>query len=113
MTEFPRVARVPRRGRGLALRASAVSAVAALGLALGPIAAHATETLSANGNGWGADQPTGLANAQTNAYWALYDLAHSRGETCSGITYTTTFFYPVPGAPYGYAYAVRATGTCS
>ena len=111
--EFQRVPRAQRRGLGLALRASVVSAVAALGLALGPVAAHAAETLSASGNGWGETQPAGLANAQTNAYWALYDLAHSRGEACSGITYVTTFFYPVPGAPYGYAYTVQATGTCS
>jgi len=90
-----------------------VSAVAALGLAVSPVAAHAAETLSATGNGWATDQSTALANAKADAYGNLWELADSRGETCSNVTYTTVYVYQIPGPPYGFAYEERATGTCS
>jgi hypothetical protein len=78
------------RGRGLVLRVAAVSAVVAAGLALSPVAAFATETLSATGSGWAVDQGTALASAKADAYGDLWDLAASRGGTCANVTYTTS-----------------------
>lgn len=103
----------PTRRRALIRRSALMSAVAAMGLAISPVAAHATETLSATGNGWAVDQATAYANAKADAYGNLWELAYSRGETCTNVTYTTVFYYPVPGAPYGYAIQERATGTCA
>jgi len=103
----------PNRRRALIRRTAIASAVAALGLAISPVAAHATETLSATGNGWAVDQSTALANAKADAYGNLWELANSRGETCTNVTYTTVYVYQVPGPPYGFAYQERATGSCS
>jgi hypothetical protein len=105
--------RRPARRRSFARRAAAASAVAVLGLAMSPVAAHATETLSATGQAWAAQSGTALANAEADAYGNLWELARSRGETCTNVTYTTIGYYQIPGAPYGFAYEEQATGTCS
>ncbi|MBS2965450.1 hypothetical protein KGA66_20530 [Actinocrinis puniceicyclus] len=101
------------RSQALIRRATALSVVAALGWTLSPVSAHASETLSATGNGWAVDASTALANAEADAYGNLYELALSRGESCTNVTYTTIGYYQIPGAPYGFAYQERATGTCS
>jgi hypothetical protein len=105
--------RTPIRPRALLRRAAVLSVLAAAAAALSPTAAHAAETLSATGSGWAVDANTALANAQADAYGNLWEAAYARGETCTGVTYTTLATYRIPGPPYGFAYEEQATGTCS
>jgi hypothetical protein len=100
------------RCRTVAQRVSVISAVAALGLALGPLAAHADTVRSATATGWGTNWDTATANAEANANGALYDLARSYGETCTGVTYTAYLYYIVPGGG-GYVFSATATGDCA
>ena len=94
-------------------RVPIVAGVAALGLALSPVAAHATETLSATGSAWAIQTYVAYEDAVAGANGALSNLAQSRGETCTDVTDTVIGYYAVPGAPYGFWYEVQATGTCS
>jgi hypothetical protein len=91
---------------------SVVAAVATLGLALSPVAAHAGTTRSASGMGWGPTWSAAIPNAEANAAGNLYDLARSYGETCTGITYTSSLYYIVPGGG-GYVFSATATGDCA
>jgi hypothetical protein len=100
------------RGRTF-IRASLVSGIAVLGLALSPLAAHADATLSASADAvWGATTSSAVSNAEAQAYENLLSLASSKGySTCIDVTYSNSLSYVVPGGG-GYVYDSTATGVC-
>jgi hypothetical protein len=94
------------------IRASLVSGIAVLGLGLSPLAAHASATLSATGQAWGATSGSAESNAQAQAYGNLVSLASSKGySTCVNVTYSDTLVYVVPSGG-GDVYNSTATGQC-
>lgn len=100
------------RGRKAARRTAVVCAAAALGLALGPLAAQASTTMSATGSGWGSDWAVAMTNAQNDAYGNLWEDARAVGLTCTNVTYVDNLSYIVPGGG-GYVFDSTATGDCS
>jgi hypothetical protein len=100
------------RYRALIGWTSALSAIAALGLAFSPVVAQASTTLSASAQGWGSTWDSAIPNAEANADHALFTQAQSLGETCTGITYTSSLYYIVPGGG-GYVFVATATGQCA
>jgi hypothetical protein len=94
------------------VRTSMVSGVAVLGLALSPLAAHASASLSGTGQAWGANTAAAEANANSQAYSSLLSAASSHGfSTCVNVTYSDTLYYAVPSGG-GYVYNSTATGLC-
>jgi hypothetical protein len=95
------------------IRASLVSGIAALGLGLSPLAAHASATLSGSAQGiWGANLGSAQANAEAQARSNLLSAASSSGySTCINITYSDTLVYVVPSGG-GDVYNSTATGQC-
>jgi len=104
---------VPRRisYRTLIGGTAVLAAVAAVGLALSPVAAQAGTSLSATGQAFGATSGAAMANAEASAYSNLSTLAQSDGYVCTGITYTTSLYYVVPSGG-GDVYNATATGNC-
>jgi hypothetical protein len=86
--------------------------ITVLGLALNPIAANASVTLSASGQEWGATSGAAEANAEAQAHSSLLALASSRGySTCINVTYSDSLYYVVPGGG-GDVFNSTATGLC-
>jgi hypothetical protein len=89
-----------------------VAILAALGLALSPVAAHAAGWRTASAQGSGPTAAAGSANAQNNAIAALNAQAAQAGEVCSSITSSATWVYTAPGGA-AYVYNGTATGYCA
>jgi hypothetical protein len=88
-----------------------VSLLAGLGLGLIPAAAHADTLRTATATGWGADQGTAAATAESNARYALASQASQAGEVCSNVTTSSTLIYVVPSGG-GDVFSATATGLC-
>lgn len=84
-----------------------------LGLAVGPVAAHASATLSASANNvFGSTSGSAQSAAETQARANLLSLASSNGySTCINITFSDTLVFIVPGGG-GYVFSSTATGLC-
>ncbi len=95
------------------IRAALICGMAVSALALGPVAAHASTTLSASsGQVWGSSSTSAESAAESQAHGELTLLAESKGySTCINVTYNDTLFYIVPGGG-GYVYESTATGLC-
>jgi hypothetical protein len=99
------------RGRTF-IQASLVSGITVLGLALSPLAANASATLSGSGQAWGATYGSAESNAEAQAYGNLMALASSKGySTCVNVTYSDSLVYVVPGGG-GDVFNSTATGLC-
>ena len=99
------------RSRAL-IRTFMASGITVLGLALTPVAANASVTLSASGQAWGATYGSAEANAEAQAHSSLLALASSRGySTCINVTYSDSLYYVVPGGG-GDVFNSTATGLC-
>jgi hypothetical protein len=86
--------------------------ITVLGLALSPIAANASVTLSASGQAWGATYGSAEANAEAQAHSSLLALASSSGDsTCINVTYNDSLYYVIPGGG-GDVFNSTAAGLC-
>lgn len=97
----------------MGVRAVMVTAVAALGLTFGSMAAHASTALSGTATGiWGATDSAARSNAENSAVGNMLSSARALGEsTCINITYSDTLVYVVPSGG-GSVYNSTATGVC-
>jgi hypothetical protein len=94
------------------IRALTVSGITALGLALSPIAANASVTLSGSGQAWGATSGSAEANAEAQAHSSLLAAASAKGDsTCINVTYSDSLYYVVPSGG-GDVFNSTATGLC-
>lgn len=103
----------PHAGRRALRRALTATGVAGLGVALSPVAAHASATLSASsGNVWGSTAGSAQSAAESAAHSALLSAASSHGySTCINVSYSDTLVYVVPSGG-GDVYTSTATGLC-
>jgi hypothetical protein len=89
-----------------------ISGIAALGLALSPLAAHASASLSASGQAFGSTYGAAESNAEAQSRGNLLSLAATHGfTTCINITYNDSLSYVVPGGG-GDVFNSTATGLC-
>jgi hypothetical protein len=100
-------------GRRTLVRAAVAAGIAGLGLAISPVAAHASATLSASsGQVWGSTYGGAESAAEASAYSALLSVAQSHGySTCINVTYSDTLVYVVPSGG-GDVFSSTATGLC-
>ena len=95
------------------IKAFLIGGAAVGALALSPLAAHASATLSAgSGQVWGSTAGAAQSAAETAAHQNLLTAAQSHGySTCINITYSDSLTYVVPGGG-GDVYTSTATGLC-
>ncbi|HEV2348024.1 MAG TPA: hypothetical protein VGS97_28315 [Actinocrinis sp.] len=100
-------------GRRTLVRTAVATGIAGLGLAMSPVAAHASATLSASsGQVWGSTYGSAQSAAESSAYSALMGVANSHGySTCINVTYSDTLVYVVPSGG-GDVFTSTATGLC-
>jgi hypothetical protein len=106
--------RARRIRRRTSLTASLIGGIVVSGLALSPLAAHASATLSASTTSpvWGATSGAAESAAESAAYQNLLAAAQAHGySTCINVTYSDSLYYAVPGGG-GDVYTSTATGLC-